>query len=149
MKICLVCSGGGHLFSMWYLKEFWNSYDHFWVTFRSQDTISVLKEEKMYFSYFPTNRNIKNLIRNIFLAVKILKKEKPDVILCTGAGVCVPFIFIGKLLKIRTIFIELLTRCEDLSLSAKLIYPVVDHLIVQWPSLTIKYKKAKFVGQYI
>ena len=39
----------------------------------------VFYEQKKYWCYFPTNRNIKNLIKNTFLAIRILFKEKPDI----------------------------------------------------------------------
>ena len=149
MKICLVCSSGGHFSQLYSLRKFWEEFEHFWVTFPGRDTTSLLQNEKVYWAYYPTNRNIKNLIKNIILAIKILKKKKPDVVISTGAGVSVPFIYIAKLLRIKTIYIESLTRINGLSLSAKLVYPVVDHLIVQWPELENRYGKAKFVGQVI
>ena len=58
-----------------------------------KDARSMLKDEKMYPCYFPTNRNFKNLIKNTFLAIKILRKEKPDLIISSGAAVAVPFLF--------------------------------------------------------
>lgn len=149
MQISLVCSSGGHFFQLYSLKKYWEEFEHFWVTFPGRDTTSILRNEKVYWAYYPTNRNIKNLIKNIILAIKILKKKKPDVVISTGAGVSVPFIYIAKLLRIKTVYIESLTRIDGLSLSAKLVYPVVDHLIVQWPELEKRYVKAKFVGQVI
>lgn len=149
MKICLVCSSGGHFSQLHFLKEFWEVFDHFWVTFSGQDTSSLLRNEKVYWAYCPTNRNIKNLLRNIILAIKILMREKPDVIISTGAGVSVPFIYIAKILSIKAIYIESLTRINILSLSGKMVYPIVDHLIVQWPELEKRYEKAKFIGQVI
>jgi len=149
MKICLVCSSGGHFSQLYSLRKFWEEFEHFWVTFPGRDTTSLLRNEKTYWAYYPTNRNIKNLIKNKSLAIKILKKKKPDIVISTGAGVSVPFIYIAKLLRIKTIYIESLTRINGLSLSAKLVYPVVDHLIVQWPELENRYGKAKFVGQVI
>ena len=52
----------------------------------------------MYGCHYPTNRNLKNLIRNTFLAIKVLRKERPDVIISSGAAVAVPFFYIGKLM---------------------------------------------------
>ena len=43
-----------------------------------------MKDERKYWCYFPTNRNVKNLIKNTFLAIKILRKEKPDLIVLDG-----------------------------------------------------------------
>lgn len=149
MKACIVCSAGGHFLASYALKNFWEQLDHFWVTFRGADTGSLLEGERVYFAYSPTNRNIKNLMRNLFLAFKILTYERPDIIISTGAGVSVPFIYIGKLLGAKTIYIESLTRVDDLSLSGKLVYHIVDDMLVQWPELKEKYKKTKFVGQVI
>ena len=80
LKICLVGSSGGHLTHLYMLKPFWKDKNRFWVTFDKEDARSLLKDEKMYPCYFPTNRNIKNLIRNTFLAIRVLKKEKPDLV---------------------------------------------------------------------
>ena len=80
MKICLVGSSGGHLTHLYLLEDWWKKHDRFWVTFEKQDAKSILKDEKKYWCFFPTNRNIKNLIKNTFLAIKVLIKEKPDII---------------------------------------------------------------------
>jgi beta-1,4-N-acetylglucosaminyltransferase len=149
LKLCLVCSSGGHLLPLHLLKDFWQEFDRVWVTFDTKDSRSLLVNENVIYAFSPTNRNILNLLKNTFLAIKLLRAEKPHVIVSTGAGVCVPFIYIGKLLKIKTIYLELMTRVDSLSLSAKLIYPVVDHLLVQWPELAEKYKKARFEGRYV
>lgn len=75
MKVCLVGSSGGHLTHLYMLKPFWENKERFWVTFDKEDARSLLEGEKMYPCYFPTNRNIKNLIRNTFVALKVLKKK--------------------------------------------------------------------------
>ncbi|MCJ0604623.1 UDP-N-acetylglucosamine--LPS N-acetylglucosamine transferase, partial [Enterococcus cecorum] len=106
MKVCLVGSSGGHLTHLYMLKPFWKDKDRFWVTFDKEDARSLLNNEKMYKCYYPTNRNVKNLIRNTLLAVKILFKEKPDLIISSGAAVAVPFFYLGKLFGAKTIYIE-------------------------------------------
>ena len=63
MKIALVGSSGGHLTHMYLLKKFWENEDRFWVTFDKTDAKSILKEERFYPCYYPTNRNVKNTIR--------------------------------------------------------------------------------------
>jgi hypothetical protein len=55
----------------------------------------------------------------------------------------------GKILGIKTIYIESLTRVRTLSLSGRLVYPVAQYILVQWPELAYKYKKAIFRGQVI
>ena len=148
-KLCLVCSSGGHLFQLYSLKDFWSDKDRFWVSFPTSDAKYLLRSEKKYWAYYPTNRNVKNLLKNLFLAVKILKKQKPDVVISTGAGIAVPFIFLGRIFGMRTIYLESITRNEELSLSAWLVYLFVNKLLVQWPELEHKYKKIEFQGQVL
>jgi len=149
MKIGLVCSSGGHFFQLYLLKRFWEGSERFWVTFEKKDTSNLLKDECVFYAYHPTNRNLKNFVRNLFLAFRILLKERPDVVISTGAGIAVPFIYAAKLLNKKAIYIESITRSKDLSLSGKLVYSCADALLVQWPELEKKYKKAKFAGQVI
>src|SRR5699024_2838249 len=105
-----------------------------------------LSREKMYSCYYPTNRNIKNLIKNTYLAWKILRKERPDVIISSGAAVGVPFFYIGKLFGIKTVYIEVFDRIDDPTMTGKLVYPVTDCFIVQWEEMKKVYPKAINLG---
>ncbi|OIM61992.1 PssD/Cps14F family polysaccharide biosynthesis glycosyltransferase, partial [Oenococcus oeni] len=120
--------------------------DRFWVTFNKEDAQSVLKNERMIPAFYPTNRNIKNLIRNTFLAFKVLKREKPDIIISSGAAVAVPFFYLGKLFGAKTIYIEVFDRIDRPTLTGKLVYPVTDKFIVQWPEMKKIYPKAINLG---
>lgn len=146
IKVCLVGSSGGHLTHLYMLKDFWKDKKRFWVTFDKKDAQSILKEEKKYYCYYPTNRNIINLIKNTFLAIKVLKKEKPDLIISSGAAVAVPFFYIGKLMGAKTVYIEVFDRIDKSTLTGKLVYPVVDKFIVQWEKMKKVYPKSINLG---
>ena len=146
MKVCLVGSSGGHLAHLYLLKPFWKDKERFWVTFDKEDARSVLSEEVLDPCYYPTNRNIKNLIRNTFLAYKILKKERPDVIISSGAAVAFPFFYIGKLFGSKTVYIEVFDRIDAPTVTGKLVYPVTDRFIVQWEEMKKVYPKAINLG---
>ena len=146
MKVCLVGSSGGHLTHLYLLKPFWKDKERFWVTFDKADARSVLSEEVVYPCYYPTNRNIKNLIKNTFLAYKILKKERPDLIISSGAAIAVPFFYIGKLFGSKTVYIEVFDRIDASTLTGKLVFPVTDRFIVQWEEMKKVYPKAINLG---
>lgn len=146
MKICLVGSSGGHLTQLFQLKSFWEKHDRFWVTFEKEDSLSLLKDEKKYWCYYPTNRNIKNLIRNTFVALKVLLKEKPDLIISTGAAPAIPFFYIGKLLGKKLIYIEVYDRIDLPTLTGKIVYPITDKFILQWPEQKKFYPKGDYIG---
>lgn len=146
MKVCLVGSSGGHLTHLYMLKPFWENKDRFWVTFDKEDAKSKLKNEKVYPCYFPTNRNLKNLLKNTFLAIKVLKKEKPDLIISCGAAVAVPFFYIGKIMGAKVVYIEVFDRYKKATLTGKLVYPIADKFIVQWEEEKKVYPKAINLG---
>lgn len=146
LKVCLVGSSGGHLTHLYMLKPFWKAKDRFWVTFNKEDARSKLKKEKMYSCYYPTNRNLKNLMKNTFLAIKVLRKEKPDLIISSGAAVAVPFFYIGKLMGAKVIYIEVFDRYDKPTLTGKLVYPIADKFIVQWEEEKKVYPKAICLG---
>ena len=128
------------------LKPFWKNKERFWVTFDKEDARSLLKDEKVYGCYYPTNRNIKNLIRNIGVAWKVLRKEKPDLLISSGAAVAVPFFYLGKLMGKKLIYIEVYDRIDKPTLTGRLVYPIVDCFIVQWEEQKKVYKKAVNLG---
>lgn len=146
IKVCLVGSSGGHLTHLYMLKDFWKDKKRFWVTFDKKDAQSILEDEEKYYCYYPTNRNIINLIKNTILAIKVLKKEKPDLIISSGAAVAVPFFYIGKLMGAKTVYIEVFDRIDKPTLTGKLVYPVTDKFIVQWEEMKKVYPKSINLG---
>lgn len=146
LKVCLVGSSGGHLSHLYMLKPFWGNKERFWVTFDKEDAKSLLKGEKMYPCYYPTNRSLKALLKNTRLAIKVLRKEKPDLIISSGAAVAVPFFYLGKLFGAKTIYIEVFDRIDKPTLTGRMVYPITDKFIVQWKEQTQVYKKAINLG---
>lgn len=146
MKVCLVGSSGGHLTHLYMLKQFWINKERFWVTFDKEDARSLLQGEKLYPCYYPTNRSLKALIINTGLAIKVLLKEKPDLIISSGAAVAVPFFYLGKLFGAKLIYIEVFDRIDKPTISGKLVYPIVDKFIVEWEEMKKVYPKAINLG---
>ena len=146
MKVCLVGSSGGHLTHLYMLKPFWQDKERFWVTFNKEDANSILEGEQVYHCYYPTNRSLKALLINTRLAWKVLRKERPDVIVSSGAAVAVPFFYLGKLFGMKTIYIEVFDRIDKPTMTGKMVYPVTDRFIVPWEEMKQVYKKAINLG---
>jgi len=149
IKICIVTSPGGHLFQMYRLKPWWGKYTHFWVTASSEDAASLLVGEKVYHGYFPESRNPWNAFHNIFLAWKVLRREKPTLLISCGAGIAPPFFYVGKILGIKLIFIEPYDFVCYSSLSGKLVAPIVDELLVQHKEQLPFFRNAKYKGSLL
>jgi beta-1,4-N-acetylglucosaminyltransferase len=146
MKILLVCTSGGHFSTMQSLKKFWSSHNRVWVTDRQSDTEVLKADEKVYWLPYQAPRNIFAFLKGLYPAFQIILREKPDIVLSTGASISVNFGLISKLLGCRFIYVESVSRSEDLSLSGKIVYLLSEQFYVQWPNLTASYRKALFKG---
>ena len=99
MKVLLVCSSGGHLAQLYRLRPWWEQHERTWVTFAGAAGRVAAREAKEWSSAFaPTTRNIPNAIRNLRLAIRLLRAERPDVVVSDGAGVAFPFFLVGRAL---------------------------------------------------
>lgn len=133
-KICVPTSSGGHLTHMRMLMPVLNeAADRFWVTFDKEDANSALGGERVYHCFFPTNRNIGNTIRNTLLAVRVLRRERPDLIVSSGAAIAVPFFLVGKLLGAKTVYVEVFDRVDTPTLTGRIVRRLSDLFVVQWP----------------
>lgn len=145
-RVMFVCSSGGHLSQLLQLRPWWEHHDRSWVSFRTEDVISSLAGERLTFGHHPTTRNIPNLVRNLGLAVRLLLRERPDVIVSTGAGLAVPFFWIGRLLGCRTVFIEVYDRFDSTTMTGRLCSKVSDLFLLQWETQLANYPDGVLAG---
>lgn len=145
-RVLFVSSSGGHLSQLLQLRSWWTHHERQWVTFDLPDARSKLEGEVLIPAHHPTTRNVKNLLRNIPLAVSVLRRFKPDVIISNGAGVAVPFFLVGRLLRIPTVYLEVYDRIDSRTLSGKLCTPLTSLFLVQWPEQQALYPDSVLVG---
>ncbi len=146
-KVCIPTSSGGHLTHMRMLMPVLDkAADRFWVTFDKEDANSALEGERVYQCFFPTNRNVKNTVRNTLLAIKVLRKERPDLIVSSGAAIAVPFFLVGKLIGAKTVYIEVFDRVDAPTLTGKLVRRFTDLFVVQWQEMTRVYPGSVDLG---
>ena len=90
--------------------------------------------------------SLKALVINSLLAWKTIRRERPDLIVSTGAAVAVPFFYIGKLFGAKTVYIEVFDRIDKPTMTGKLVYPITDTFVVQWEEMKQVYPKAVNLG---
>ncbi|KAH6573604.1 hypothetical protein BASA81_005279 [Batrachochytrium salamandrivorans] len=97
----------------------------------------------------------KSTLQAAWVSLTLLYSNPPDVILCNGPGTCVPMAVLAVWLRCmgiintRVVYVESLARVQDLSLSGKILYRIVDQFVVQWPQLKMKYPNAVYVGRLV
>ena len=86
------------------------------------------------------------MVINTIKALKIIPKERPDVIISSGAAPAIPFFYVGKLFGAKTIYIEVFDRIDAPTIAGKVCYPVADKFIVEWEEMKKIYPKAENLG---
>ncbi|MCH7902485.1 polysaccharide biosynthesis protein [archaeon] len=144
-KICLACSAGGHLTEMLQLKEFYSKYEHFFVTFKRPDTESLASKERVFFVELP-GRNFMATLKSFSQSIKIIRKEKPDLVISTGADSGLVTCVAAKLMGKKVVFIESFCRPSKPGLSGKIAYHFADLFIYQWREMEQFYPKGIYGG---
>jgi len=88
-------------------------------------------------------------------ALRLVWRERPELVLCNGPGVCVPICLAAFLLRAlaspryrpKIVFCESFCRVSTLSLTGKIMYHVLaDRFVVHWPALQKRFPKSEYVG---
>jgi beta-1,4-N-acetylglucosaminyltransferase len=153
MKICLECSEGGHLDEMLCILDAFSEHEIFFILTKVGRTEDLCKRYRVKFIKRRSHHNKINIIFDLvslipFCLANIII-EKPDVIVSTGGNAIIPLSYIGKAFGITIIYIESLTRVDDISGTGKIVYPVADLFLIQWKHLLEKYKKAEYWGKVV
>lgn len=147
-KICFTASSGGHFEQLMMLKPLMDKYDSFIVT--EKTGYSVIKDDRKVYYLNQVNRQEKTfifkIINNTFKSFKIFFKEKPDVIISTGALATIPMCIFAKILKKKIIFIESFAKVTSPTLTGKLVYKFADQFYVQWEQMKEHYPNAIYKG---
>ncbi|RKS05601.1 oligosaccharide biosynthesis protein Alg14 [Nocardiopsis sp. Huas11] len=130
--VLLVASSGGHLAQLCSLRPWWRDRKRVWVTFRTPDAESALDGEDVRWAHHPTTRHLGNLLRNTWLALRVLRGLRPSAVVTTGAGVALPFFVLAWLLRIPTVYIEVYDRIDTPTLTARLCRPFTRLSLAQW-----------------
>ena len=148
MKIGFIASSGGHWEELMCLQEIAKENDSFYITEEGGqandcrlDNVYTVKQinrrEKTFLFKF---------VKLFISAIKIMKYEKPDVVITTGALIAFPFCLIAKLFGAKVVCIETFARVTNKSITGALIYPFADLFLVQWETMLKCYPKAKYIG---
>lgn len=147
-KICFTASTGGHFEQLMMLKPLMDKYDSFIVTEKTD--YSVIKDDRKVYYLKQVNRHEKTfifkMIANVFTSLNIFIKEKPDVIISTGALATIPMCVLSKIFRKKVIFIESFAKVTSPTLTGKLIYKFADQFYVQWEQMKEYYPDAIFKG---
>jgi beta-1,4-N-acetylglucosaminyltransferase len=133
------------------------------------DTTSLLRVAAMeirradFIHFIPRSRevgqsyasSIVTTLWSLIYSLGIVLWVRPGLLLCNGPGTCLPiavWTFLGRVLGLwegKIVFCESFCRVETLSLTGKLLYPIVDLFVVHWEQLQAKFPKSQLVTTFV
>lgn len=147
MKLVFAASSGGHYEQLMMLKPLMERHDSCVVT---EKTSYNAKSDIRTYYMVQVNRKeflfIPKMIVNSIRALRILRKEKPDAIICTGVLAMIPLCILGKKKGCKLIYLESFAKVSSATLSGKLLYKYADRFYVQWESMLEIFPDAVYKG---
>jgi beta-1,4-N-acetylglucosaminyltransferase len=145
INIALVCTRGGHFEQMTNLSDFYNCYNHFWITNRNKQTESQLKKERAYYIEMAHFKKPWTYLYQMAPVLKIFAREKPTHVISTGSGrtAFLPFL-LSRVLKIRFIYIDTFSRVNGHSKFGVFLLKTRNKIYTQWEDP--QNEKAIYIG---
>lgn len=143
IRILAVASAGGHWVQLQRLRPAWDGLDVAYMTTSPSRRAAVFADAEKRGQPVPrfhlvvdANRWQKwRLVKQLLQITWVVIKERPTVILSTGASLGFFTLAIGKLLRARTVWIDSIANAEELSLSGRRVGPFADLWLTQWPEV--------------
>ena len=147
IKICLISSSGGHFNQLCKLIALKDKYDLKVIT---ESTNYNSKDKRIDYYLHQINRKEfffpMKFINNFLKSIVIFIKEKPDVVISTGALATIPMCYIASKCGKKVIFIESFAKISNPTKTGKFMYKIADRFYVQWEQMLSIYPNAIFVG---
>lgn len=140
MRVALIASGGGHVRQLLDLEPLWSKIDYFFVTEDTALTRDIAKKHKAFFVTHVALGQAKlgkpiamlrSALRNAREAWRIMVRERPGVIITTGAGSCYFPVIFGRLFGAKVILIDSFARFSGPSAFARIGGPLAHIRVAQ------------------
>ncbi|MBW8041247.1 MAG: hypothetical protein FVQ85_14760 [Planctomycetes bacterium] len=152
LKICVGASAGGHmnqLLELLEVSESWPQPPSVYVT-TSETLAEKLAERGPVYIIGECNR--KHPLKALGVLVRSLKiviKERPDVVITTGSLPLAMVCLSAKLFGAGTVWIDSIANVERLSMSGRMMRGFADLFLTQWPQLARQYKNVEYAGNIV
>lgn len=148
-KILAVASGGGHWTQLTRLRNVFEGHDVAFVGVKEIYRSEV--SQNRYYTVPDVSRllNKWSVVILIGKLVLIMIKERPAVVITTGALPGMLALCFGKMLGARTVWIDSIANVEEMSLSGRKVRKFADLWLTQWPHLADAEDGPTFFGSVL
>ncbi len=133
-KVLCVASGGGHWVQLLRLREAWAGHDAVYVSVQG-DYARQVPEARFHCIQDATRWDRLKLVWMVLQLAWIVFRERPQVVVTTGAAPGVAALRVGKWLGARTVWIDSIANVQQMSMSGARVAGFADLWLTQWPDL--------------
>ncbi len=159
-RVLAVSSSGGHWVQLLRLSSAWTNCDTAYVTTESSYRSKIYQEfgttqsepsnVPRFYSVRPASGwNKIKLLQQLCQVFLILIKERPDIVISTGATVGFFALVIAKALGGKTIWVDSIANAQKISRSGELVSRWADLYLTQWEHLEGTKKGLRFLGSVL
>jgi UDP-N-acetylglucosamine:LPS N-acetylglucosamine transferase len=116
-----------------------------WVTGASQQA-DALREAGEEVRELPTwgrdPPGLRGLVPNLRAARRVIRSAPAATVVTTGAGTVVPYALMARLAGSRLVFVETMARVTGASLTGRILAPLAEAVMVQWPEMRTVYRRS-------
>lgn len=133
-RVMLVASGGGHWVELLRLREAWADADVAYVTVQ-EEYRSEVAGARFHCVVDATRWSRWALLRMAAQVAWVVLRERPDVIISSGAAPGLVALRVGKWLGSRTVWLDSIANVDSVSLSGQRVRRFADLHLTQWQHL--------------
>ena len=130
-RLLAIASGGGHWVQLMRLKPAFEDFDSAYVSM-FESYVDQVAGARYYVIPDASRFNPQAMSPVFFRALKILWRERPHVIVTTGAAPPLAFLLLGRLIGARTLWIDSIANTERMSSSGRIAKKLAHKVISQW-----------------
>lgn len=147
-RVLLVASAGGHWIELARLSAAFEGCDCRFVS-TAPGMVAPIGDAPVERIVDSSRDTLPAMVRSALEIWRIVRRERPDVVISTGAAPGAMALVAGKLLGARTIWIDSIANGDELSMSGRAIRPFADLRLTQWQHLTSRYRHLRYFGQIL
>lgn len=149
LRVCLVASAGGHLSQLLKIMPHLEGHQTSVVTTSEAVRAGLTRFGAVHVVGECNREHLLQVVKVFSRCWKAMRRERPDVVVSTGAAAGCLCCLLGKLFGARVVWVDSITNVEHMSLSGRMVRPVADLCLVQWPELAQRYPGTQYVGNII
>jgi hypothetical protein len=146
-RVLLVSSSGGVLLDLLALAPWWSRHEVVWAAVKAADTQWLLDGYRVHWVGEVSARRPIGVLPGVLRARRILRAERPDLVVSAGSGPAIPFFLAAGLADIPTFWISTLNVLTRPGIAARICARLASRVLLQRSSLLAAHRDGVVIGE--